>query len=319
MYHAGVRAGQSVTVEEHGQLNFQESSFHYLLTGTPEGGATFSVSNGTESSTADATWAFGAGEVGQTYILEKDGDYLESRLSYFPTIGTLDITVGHSPQPPADTKQALGQKLDGSTLNLCFGCHTTAATSSERFEPEKATPGVQCEACHGPGAKHVTAMRAGDDDPNSTTIMNPAHLSSADSVDFCGTCHRTAADVTAGMPANMQNAGLVSLRFQPYRLEKSRCWKENGDARITCVACHDPHRPLVRELKDYDSKCLACHSLKPEAHGVKLPQTACKVATENCASCHMPKYEVPGTHAKFTDHYIRVVSAAEQTAGSPPR
>lgn len=165
----------------------------------------------------------------------------------------------------------------------------------------------------------MKAMKAGEDEQISPTIMNPAHLSSADSVDFCGACHRTSADVTSEMPSNMRGAGLVSLRFQPYRLEKSRCWKENGDTRTTCVACHDPHRPLVRDLKAYDSKCLACHSPKSEPQGVKLPQTVCKVATENCASCHMPKYEVPGTHAKFTDHFIRIVSAAERVAGTPPQ
>jgi len=31
------------------------------------------------------------------------------------------------------------------------------------------------------------------------------------------------------------------------------------------------------------------------------------VATSNCVSCHMPKYELPQTHASFTDHDIRVV------------
>ena len=33
----------------------------------------------------------------------------------------------------------------------------------------------------------------------------------------------------------------------------------------------------------------------------------CKVASENCVTCHMPKYEVPEMHFAFTDHLIRVV------------
>jgi len=33
----------------------------------------------------------------------------------------------------------------------------------------------------------------------------------------------------------------------------------------------------------------------------------CKVATSNCVTCHMPKYDLPQTHAVFTDHEIRVV------------
>jgi hypothetical protein len=42
---------------------------------------------------------------------------------------------------------------------------------------------------------------------------------------------------------------------------------------------------------------------------------ACKVSISNCVSCHMPKYEIPQTHASFTDHYIRVVQDKE---GFPP-
>jgi hypothetical protein len=316
MFHAGVRAGQSEIIQKHRDLNFQEPGFHYSLKRTPEGAVTYSVSHGTESNTTDAIWAFGAGEVGQTYILEQNAAYIESRLSYFPSLGALDITVGHSDKPPAGVQQALGNRLDASTARRCFGCHTTAATASQRFEPEKATPGVQCEACHGPGARHVAAMSAGEEDRSSATIMNPAHLSSADSVDFCGACHRTSADVAAEMPANI---GLASLRFQPYRLEESRCWKESGDARITCIGCHNPHRPLVREASAYDSKCLACHSEKPEPLGQNGAKTACKVGTDKCVSCHMQKYEVPGTHAKFTDHFIRIVSFAGRKGAAIPQ
>jgi hypothetical protein len=136
--------------------------------------------------------------------------------------------------------------------------------------------------------------------------LNPATLSPPDSVDFCGACHRTWWDVNlAGL------SGIGTLRFPVYRLEKSRCWGK-GDARVTCMACHDPHRPLVRDSASYDSNCLSCHlssaSAKPAADH---PGVACKVATQNCASCHMPKYEVPDMHTKFTDHMIRVVRKDE--------
>jgi hypothetical protein len=179
------------------------------------------------------------------------------------------------------------------------------------FEPAKATPGVMCEACHGPGAQHVAAMKARDYDHPS--IVNPARLTPADSIDFCGACHRTWSDVAVEMPTYIGN---MSLRFQPYRLEKSRCWKESGDARITCIACHDPHQPLVREPAAYDSKCLACHSAKVQPLPYTTPFHTCKVGTTNCVSCHMPKYEAPQTHARFTDHDIQVVHANGN--GNPP-
>lgn len=312
MYHAGVRAGQSEILQKHDQLNFQESGFRYSLVRTQEGGVTFSVSNGEERTGADAVWAFGAGEIGQTYVLEKGDDYIEGRLSYFTRLDSLSITIGHPAKPPEKLEEALGQRMYGGTAQHCFGCHTTASTTSLRFEPEKATPGVTCESCHGPGARHVAAMNGQVDSQSATAILNPAHLSSADSVDFCGACHRTSADVTAVMPANI---GVLSVRFQPYRLEKSRCWKENGDARITCIACHDPHQPLVREDRAYDSKCLACHSAQPGPRVQAGAKTTCRAATSNCVSCHMPKYEVPQANAAFTDHFIRVVSKEQKGSG----
>src|SRR6266851_1593487 len=125
----------------------------------------------------------------------------------------------------------------------------------------------------------------------------------AGGLDFCGACHRTPVDVAAFMPANM---GIATLRFQPYRLERSLCWGQKGDARITCVACHDPHQPLVRNLAAYDAKCLKCHASTGSSPSATLI-AGCTVGKKDCASCHMPKYEIPAVHAKFTDHYIRIV------------
>jgi hypothetical protein len=136
-------------------------------------------------------------------------------------------------------------------------------------------------------------------------IFNPRRLTPSDSVDFCGACHRTWWDVTSN-----KDIGILNLRFAPYRLEKSRCWG-SGDARITCVACHDPHKPLVEDPTSYDQQCLSCHALPTLTPGLTPaadPTAAvCPVGGTGCVICHMPKYDVPGMHYKFTDHWIRVV------------
>lgn len=49
-----------------------------------------------------------------------------------------------------------------------------------------------------------------------------------------------------------------NVRFQPYRLGNSRCW-DADDARISCLACHNPHEQLHRDVAFYDSKCTSCH------------------------------------------------------------
>jgi hypothetical protein len=108
--------------------------------------------------------------------------------------------------------------------------------------------------------------------------------------------------------ANSANDSSV-VRFQPYRLEKSRCWRETQDARLTCVACHDPHEPLNRNDVSYDKQCLSCHSIGNSGkHAAAICPTG---ATEKCVSCHMPKVKVASMHGEFTDHFIRVVKAGE--------
>jgi hypothetical protein len=148
-------------------------------------------------------------------------------------------------------------------------------------------------------------MKAGKIDEGRRAILNPRKLSAVASVDFCGACHRTWADVLqTGV------TGVANVRFQPYRLESSKCWGRGGDARLACFACHDPHQPLETEAASYDAKCLACHVTKQGERIADPPGAACPVATSNCASCHMPKVEVPSMHAPFTDHRIRIVRDA---------
>jgi hypothetical protein len=184
---------------------------------------------------------------------------------------------------------------------LCFGCHSTASSTDGQFHPDRLIPGVTCEACHGPGAQHVAQMSLEHDARTSTLIFNPARLSPADSVDFCGACHRTSADVSLSLIT-----GIFNLRFPAYRLEQSRCWG-NGDARLTCIGCHDAHKPRVQEAAFYDKVCVSCHA--PASGARKERATAigtCKVSNHDCVSCHMPKYEIPSMHTKFTDHKIAV-------------
>ena len=119
---------------------------------------------------------------------------------------------------------------------------------------------------------------------------------------FCGQCHRTWEEIAAG-----GLHGIVNVRFQPYGVTNSRCY-DTEDKRISCVACHNPHEEISRKDIDYDTKCQACHS-KTGKTAAKI----CRVAKEDCVSCHMPKLELPGSHHKFTDHDIRIVRASAKS------
>lgn len=309
MAHAAVPASSAPILLQHSPLAFTSGAYKFEITNSAKG-AVYSASDGTNSITQALQWAFGTGEVGQTYVFERNGTYYESRVSFYPALQGLELTLGHHAPVANDLAGALGRVMPAAETKLCFGCHTTASTTGGRFDLAHAFPGVTCEACHGPGAKHVAEMRQGKKNPSPQFILNPARLNPVDAVDFCGACHRTTWDV---MLANTR--GVANVRFQPYRLEKSRCWGK-GDGRLTCMGCHDPHVPLVREPAAYDNQCLTCHASSAAAaeKDSDHPGKACPVSTNKCVTCHMPKYEIPGSHAKFTDHFIRVVNAG---AGYP--
>ncbi|MGH9498770.1 MAG: multiheme c-type cytochrome [Terriglobales bacterium] len=299
MAHAALRPIDTAPLRKHDLLTFSLPPYTYQIQREPEG-SLYSVTDGKDTISAALSWAFGLGEAGQTYIFERNGTFFESRMSYFPALDGLDFTPTPSRVPDSTLEEALGRRMlyQGETQR-CFACHTTASTTNRRFDPNHLFPGVTCEACHGPGARHVAAIKADKVKLGLKSILDPGQLNPVDQVDFCGACHRTYVDVVLS-----KSRGILNLRFQPYRLERSQCWIKSNNG-ITCLSCHNPHQPRVRDLASYDDRCLSCHQ-----HPHSKTSTS-EVAAKNCVSCHMPKYEVPGMHAKFTDHYIRVIRKGE--------
>ena len=301
---AGRRGSDTKIVAEHTRLVLANGPYNYNLQ-EDGSGPVLSVTDGAASDTTPLNWAFGSGELGQTYLYQRDGRWFESRISLYAKSDRLDITTGHSPLPPESLHDALGRGLKEAEAQQCFSCHTTGSTNAGHFESLSALPGITCEACHGPGAAHVQAAKAGHIETATSAIMDPGRLGPVASVDFCGACHRTWADVAF---SGATQHGVEVVRFQPYRLEKSRCWGSNGDARLICTSCHDPHLPLVRAAAAYDVQCLSCHVRRNEVTSHAKPGAACPQAVGHCTTCHMPKVTVPEMHGEFTDHFIRIVS-----------
>jgi Cytochrome c554 and c-prime len=303
MAGAGYRASDAEILTRDTPLAYARAPYRYGISRT-ESGVAYSVTDGGQGAAVPLEWAFGMGAVGQTYLYEQNGHWHESDLSFFSNLAKLDITVGHSHLTPRNVDEALGSAMTENEAQNCFGCHTTASTVERRFEPQNAVPGITCEGCHGPGADHAARELSGTAQRLGEGIVNPADLSPENSVDYCGACHRSYWDLVL---SGLKNLGTKVVRFQPYRLEESRCWGKAGDERVTCIACHDPHQPLERNLAAYDKRCLSCHVNRGEARSRNKPGVACPKSANNCASCHMPKVAVPDTYAEFTDHFIRVV------------
>lgn len=311
MARTASRAVDSEVLRSRRVLTFKGGPYSHEVRTTAETSA-YAVSDGTRTVSEVLEWALGAGKVGQTFLFARGGAMHESRASYFGTIDGLGHTPGRVLDPRQNLEAASGRRLSASETRRCLGCHTSALWIRDGSVLD-LIPGVGCEGCHGPGRAHADAMQAEREKEGLAAIVNPAAFNAVDSVDFCGACHATYWDVTlAG------EKGIAALRSQPYRLQSSRCWGD-GDRRITCVACHNPHEPLQRDARSYDRRCLSCHRgadaaaashrpLPAGPTGVLPHAPACGAGRAgDCAACHMPKYRVPEMHFSFTDHLIRVV------------
>lgn len=163
----------------------------------------------------------------------------------------------------------------------CFGCHTTGYfVSLKKF----IEPGVGCEACHGPGSKHV------ESDGEEGTIVNPANLDPDHNRMVCGQCHSLGKDSSGLYPFPVVYAGVISLTgvkilkpFQPGEdltlgfIDARPKIIERGQeysllvqapeyyAKHICTDCHDPHDRTenLNMLIDATSGiCLRCHESK---------------------------------------------------------
>jgi mono/diheme cytochrome c family protein len=291
-------------------------SGHYTYEIKRQGKQSFyHVTDGKQSVTLPIIYAFGQGKAGQTYVLQHEGGFYESLVSYYNEVKGLDFTIGAPRTVPESLNKAIGRRLSDSEVSNCFSCHSTGGVVGGKLNLEKMTPGIRCEACHGPGGRHIAAAREGD--PSAKLIYNPNTLSGDQlTQDFCASCHR--GNEEFGLLQSMEQN---NVRFQPYRMFHSKCYSD--DRRISCTACHNPHEPVKTEPAHYDSKCMACHAPKgkPAAAGFKTTARAvqaapgterpCPVGTKDCVSCHMPKIGPPAAHFKFTDHFIRVVKPKE--------
>jgi hypothetical protein len=269
----------------------------------------YSVTDGQETISLPILYALGQGKAGQTYVLQYQGGLFESRVSFYKEVGGLDFTIGQPRTVPSSLKAALGRRLSDKEVLNCFGCHSTGAINGGLIHLDKMTPGIRCEACHGPGGQHVSASNAIQ--PSAALIFNPGRLGGDEvSQDFCASCHRVNDEFSL-----LKSMEVDNVRFQPYRIFHSKCYSD--DRRISCTACHNPHEPLKQEAAHYDAKCLACHALKGSSAGSKSSQETqklvpgCPVSTKDCTSCHMPKLGPAAAHFKFTDHYIRIVKPRE--------
>ncbi|MFQ5806146.1 MAG: multiheme c-type cytochrome, partial [Phycisphaerae bacterium] len=160
----------------------------------------------------------------------------------------------------------------------CFRCHTTGPQAQDPANPRSqdgrpgilgtwAEPGVQCEACHGPGSNHVPNPQARALFVDSTSQT-------------CARCHTAGDDPKVIVAAG----GYVNPNTQYAELLAS-----GGHASFDCTICHDPHASTVYDRANgIRNQCTACHTDANMArHEGRVFTRSGYVETLTCESCHM--------------------------------
>jgi hypothetical protein len=175
---------------------------------------------------------------------------------------------------PAIDQEAGWVKYKSGTTQLkydCGTCHTTGYRPEGNQDNRPgivgtwAAPGIQCEACHGPGSLHTE---------------NPYNVGVKVNRDAeeCGKCHRR--NVVEAVDAK---DGFIEHHEQYEELFQGK------HAVLDCVQCHNPHSGVVQlrqaDLQTTRTQCENCHFQQAKNQGVES-HVELEVA---CADCHMPR------------------------------
>ena len=235
-------------------------------------------------------------------------------------------------------------RLNQNWNYMCADCHSTNVQrhydlASNSFKTTWNEINVACEACHGPGSRHVEWSNAGDakkkaDPSMGLTIAlderkgvhwipnpasgNPAHsapLATHREVETCAVCHSRRsiiAEDTAPTGRLMDTHDPVLLAEGRYhadgqQLDEVYVYASFLQSRmyakgVTCSDCHDPHTGKTRAQGN--ALCESCHTATvydtPSHH-----MHAQGSAGSQCVACHMPSKNYMVINAR-PDHSIRV-------------
>ncbi len=202
---------------------------------------------------------------------------------------------------------------------MCAECHTTHLEKNYDLESDSYRTAyheidVGCQACHGPGERHVRWARrreAGEASPDGEygLAVDFAGKDSVHEVETCAPCHSRRARIAH----SWRHTGALADHFRVATLSEglyhadgqildevyvygsflqSRMYRQG----VRCTDCHDPHTLELRHQGD--ALCTRCHQLEIEkdfpalkARDYTSPEHHFHpVGSEGarCVSCHMP-------------------------------
>ena len=248
-----------------------------------------------------------------------------------------------NPDAPVDPADWLYWTNAGQNWNgMCAECHSTNLKKNYDLESNAYSTtwseiDVSCEACHGPGSRHVAWAELPDmarpKVENFRLVAKTSGLNSREQVELCAPCHSRRAilgDYTHAEP-DLMDSMLPSLLNEDLYFSDGQILEEvyvygsftqsKMYAReVRCSDCHDVHS--IRTVKTGNALCLQCHRADiydTAAHhyhkykgekGEPIKSADGRVSFEvgtgaECVQCHMPGQVYMGIDYR-PDHSFRI-------------
>jgi len=231
--------------------------------------------------------------------------------------------IRHFPDAQAD--EPVPWKDSMYTFNSsCYNCHVSQLSTNydmekDTYRTEWSEPGINCEACHGPGAEHVEVCRSApkDNPPQDLKIISTKVFTAEQINSMCNCCHAKMSPIsTSFTPGDkyFDHFDLVMLESQDFYPDgrdlgenytmtgwrMSPCIK-NG--KLHCINCHTSSgRYRFNEPAIANEACLPCHQEQVANIAIHSRHEQ-KEKSPKCISCHMPMTQF--AHMNRTDHSMR--------------
>jgi tetratricopeptide (TPR) repeat protein len=265
---------------------------------------------------------------------------LQQYLIAFPDGRIQALSITWDTRPKADGGQRWFRQYPGETIDyrdelhwtrraqnwnfMCADCHSTDVrknydAATNRYDTKWAEISVGCEACHGPGSRHLAWARdkpAADAskgltvsfderrgvawriDPASGNAVRSAPKDDDVEIGVCAQCHSRRAQIAGGYHAGERYLDhyLPTLLTQPQYYPDGQqrgedyVWGSFLQSKmhakgVTCSDCHDPHGQKTR--LPGNEVCAQCHlpaKYDSPAHHFHVPRKP----GSRCVDCHMP-------------------------------
>jgi tetratricopeptide (TPR) repeat protein len=191
----------------------------------------------------------------------------------------------------------------------CYSCHVSQLAKNydlktDTYRTTWAEPGINCEACHGPGQEHVDVCRSAKADqvPDDLRIISTKSFSAGQTNAMCNSCHAKLSPVSASFKPGdryFDYFDLITLEhpdFYPDGRDLGENYTMTGwlmspcvkTGQLDCTHCHTSSgRYRFKNANNPNAACLPCHQERVENVTDHTHHDEDSTGSQ-CVACHMP-------------------------------